>query len=68
MGSRATVAAAGTGRYDPNAGRWGDYSFAVLNPSRDAVWLATEYIPPVSSQTSNRQRNWGTRVFQVGLS
>jgi hypothetical protein len=64
----ATVAAAGTGPYDPNAGRWGDYSFAVLNPSRDAVWMATEYIPPRASQTSNRQRNWGTRVFQVGLS
>ena len=55
-------------RTTPNATRWGDYSFAVLDPSRDAVWLATEYVPPRASQTSNRQRNWGTRVFQVGLS
>lgn len=62
-----TVAAAGTGPYDPNASRWGDYSFAVLDPQADAVWLATEYIPPRSSQTSTRARNWGTRVFEVAL-
>jgi hypothetical protein len=62
-----TVAAAGTGPYDPDAGRWGDYSFAVLDPDSDAVWMATEYIPPVASQTSTRQRNWGTRVIEVSL-
>jgi len=62
-----TVAAAGTGPYDPDATRWGDYSFAVLDPTADAAWLATEYIPPVASQTSTRQRNWGTRVFEVNL-
>ena len=28
------VAAAGTANYDPNADRWGDYSWAVLDPSR----------------------------------
>jgi hypothetical protein len=62
-----TVAAAGTGPYDPDATRWGDYSFAVLDPTTDAVWLATEYIPPTASQTSTRQRNWGTRVIEVAL-
>jgi hypothetical protein len=66
--SAAKVAAGGTGPYDPNATRWGDYSFAVLDPNADAVWLATEYIPPKSSQTSTGERNWGTRVFEVALS
>lgn len=61
------VAASGTGPYDPNATRWGDYSFASLEPAADVVWLATEYVPPVSSQTSTRTRNWGTRVIEVGL-
>lgn len=61
------VAAAGTGPYDVNATRWGDYSFAVPDPSSDSAWLATEYIPPLSSQTSTRARNWGTRVIHVKL-
>ncbi len=60
------VAAAGTGPYKAGT-RWGDYSFAVLDPRADAVWLATEYVPPKASQTSTRQRNWGTRVLEVGL-
>ncbi|MDQ6836207.1 MAG: hypothetical protein M3016_08480, partial [Actinomycetota bacterium] len=59
------VAAAGTGSYDPAATRWGDYSWAVLDPSGKSVWMATEYIPPRASQTSNRQRNWGTRVLEA---
>ena len=62
-----TVAGGGTGPYDPKASRWGDYSFAVLDSGADAVWLATEYVPPKSSQTSTRRSNWGTRVFEVGL-
>ena len=61
------VAAPGTGPYDRNATRWGDYSFAVPSDTSHAAWLATEYIPPRSSQTTNRQRNWGTRVFEVPL-
>ena len=65
--SGVTVAAAGTGPYDPKAGRWGDYSWAQLDPATDSVWLATEYIPPVSSQTTTRRRNWGTEVLQVSL-
>ncbi len=62
------IAAAGTGSYDPNATRWGDYSWAVLDPATDTFWLATEYIPPLSSQTSNGHRNWGTRVLDVKVS
>jgi hypothetical protein len=62
------VAAPGTGPYDPKATRWGDYSYAALDPSADAVWLATEYIPPAASQTSTGRRNWGTRVLEVALS
>ncbi len=60
-----TVAAAGTTHYDPSATRWGDYSWAVLDPSGKSIWMATEYIPPKSSQTPDGLTNWGTRVFQV---
>ena len=60
-----TVAAAGSGSYDPNATRWGDYSWAVLDPSGKGVWGASEYVPPKSSQTPDGRRNWGTRVFEV---
>src|ERR1700730_8175248 len=63
-----TIAAAGTGPYDPKAKRWGDYSWAQLDPKTDTFWLATEYIPPLSSQTTpnpTRRRNWGTEVLQV---
>ena len=63
----AVVAASGTGPYDPNATRWGDYSFAVPDDTSDSAWLATEYIPPKSSQTTTGARNWGTRVFEVPL-
>ena len=62
------VAAAGTGPYDANATRWGDYSYASISPSGTKVWLATEYVPPRSSQTPDGRRNWGTRVFSVTLS
>jgi hypothetical protein len=60
-----TVAAAGTTFYDPDATRWGDYSWAVLNPDGKSIWMATEYIPPKASQTQDGRRNWGTRVFAV---
>jgi hypothetical protein len=58
------IAAAGTGPYNKGT-RWGDYSWATLDPSQNRFWLATEYIPPVSSQTTNGIVNWGTRVFAV---
>jgi hypothetical protein len=59
------IAAAGTGPYDPNAGRWGDYSWATADPNGHGLWFATEYIPPAASQTTDGRRNWGTRVFEV---
>ncbi len=66
----AVVAAAGSGPYKraaANPPRWGDYSFAVPDGRSDSAWLATEYIPPKSSQTTTGIRNWGTRVIQVPL-
>jgi hypothetical protein len=64
--SPPVVAAAGTGPYFKKSTRWGDYSFAVPGAS-DSAWLATEYIPPMSSQTTDGKQNWGTRVIQVPL-
>jgi hypothetical protein len=61
------IAAAGTGPYARTSQRWGDYSWAVIDPSAAAVWLATEYVPPLSSQTPNGQSNWGTRVLEVAV-
>lgn len=59
------VAAFGTTHYDPKATRWGDYSWAIFDPDHNSFWLATEYIPPRSSQTVNKKRDWGTRVLEV---
>jgi hypothetical protein len=44
-------------------GRWGDYSFAQVDPSGAGIWLATEYIPPAAHQ--DPIDNWGTDVFQI---
>ncbi len=30
-----------------------------------SVWMATEYIPPKASQTTDGARNWGTRVLNL---
>lgn len=59
------IAAFGTGPYDPNGTRWGDYSWATLDPDNGSFWMAIEYIPPKGSQTTDGRRNWGTRVFDV---
>jgi hypothetical protein len=61
-----TIAAAGFGHYAVSSTRWGDYSWAVSDPSGQSFWLATEYIPPLSSQTTDGLQNWGTRVLQIG--
>jgi hypothetical protein len=61
------VSAAGQGPYFRGSTRWGDYSFAVPGTGSDSAWLATEYIPAKSSQTTDGQQNWGTRVVQVPL-
>ncbi len=63
--SPIAVAAPGTTDYDPEAERWGDYSWAIADPGGKSVWLATEYVPPKSSQTTDGKRDWGTRVLQV---
>lgn len=59
-----TLATNGTGPY-VNGTRWGDYSYAALDPDHNRFWMATEYVPPVSSQTTDGNTNWGTRVFAV---
>lgn len=59
-----TIAAAGTGPY-VNGTRWGDYSYAALDPDHNRFWLATEYVPAVDSQTTDGETNWGTRVIEV---
>jgi hypothetical protein len=64
---RPVVAASGSGPYDPKTTRWGDHSFAFPDDTSDSAWLATEYVPPKSSQTTNGARNWGTRVLEVPL-
>ncbi len=61
------IAAAGTGPYSQSSSRWGDYSWAVMDPTAQAVWLAIEYVPPKSSQTPNGLSNWGTRVLEVAV-
>lgn len=61
------IAAAGTGPYSKTSTRWGDYSWAVIDPAAPAVWLATEYMPPLSSQTPDGLQNWGTRVLEVAV-
>ncbi len=64
---KPVVAATGSGPYNATPQRWGDYSWAVLDPNSDSVWMATEYMPPKSSQTTNGRRPWGTRVLQLEL-
>lgn len=59
-----TIAANGTGPYVQGT-RWGDYSYATLDPDHNRFWLATEYVPPVSSQTTDGTKNWGTRVIEI---
>lgn len=61
------IAAAGTGPYSKTSTRWGDYSWAVIDPIAPVVWLATEYVPPLSSQTPDGLQNWGTRVLEVAI-
>lgn len=67
------VAATGNGTYFddfscsgvlPPGCRWGDYSWATLDPNSNNIWMGSEYIPPVSRQFPDA--NWGTRVYEVG--
>ena len=70
LGSRRiTVVAPGAGPHLSfsdvlfDEARWGDYSFAQLDPSGHGIWLATEYIPPPAFQDPSD--NWGTYVLEV---
>jgi hypothetical protein len=71
LGSAIRTVAAGAGPHlsfcdtDPSCltPRWGDYSFAAVDPSGNGVWLATEYIPAPADQDPSD--NWGTFVFEV---
>jgi len=64
--SNVRIAANGSGFYNENnQPRWGDYSWATLDPNSSTFWLAIEYMPPLSSQTTDGVFNWGTRVFHV---
>lgn len=66
---RIFTVAAGTGPHLSfsdalfNEARWGDYSFAQVDPNGTGIWLATEYIPPAADQ--DPLDNWGTYVFKV---
>jgi hypothetical protein len=59
------IALFGRGSYFHGSTRWGDYSWATLDPDTNNFWMATEYIPPKSSQTTDGKQNWGTGVIEV---
>jgi len=63
--SAPAVSGVGTGPYSRHSSRWGDYSYAAYDPVARTIWMATEYVPPLPSQTSDGRQNWGTRVFSV---
>ncbi len=53
----------------PQQCRWGDYSWATLDPNGQGIWMASEYIvPPVATGVFNgapAPTNWGTRIWEV---
>jgi hypothetical protein len=56
------IAARGASPSTDGATRWGDYSFATLDPNGTDLWMATEYVPPGFQDPIT---NFGTRVFDV---
>jgi hypothetical protein len=56
------IAALGASPSTDGAGRWGDYSWATLDPNGKDLWMATEYVPP---GFQNAITNFGTRIFDV---
>jgi hypothetical protein len=64
---KVTVVGAGAGPHWSdvtfNEPRWGDYSWAAIDPGTNGIWLATEYVPPTTPQTAID--NWGTYIFQL---
>ena len=56
------IAALGASPSTDGASRWGDYSWATLDPNGTDLWMATEYVP---SGFQNPITNFGTRIFDV---
>jgi hypothetical protein len=56
------IAALGASPSTDGASRWGDYSFATLDPNGTDLWMATEYVPP---GFQNPITNFGTRIFDL---
>jgi hypothetical protein len=56
------IAARGASPSTDGASRWGDYSWATLDPNGTDLWMATEYVP---SGFQDPITNFGTRVFDV---
>ena len=56
------IAALGASPSTDGAARWGDYSWATLDPNGTDLWMATEYVP---SGFQNPITNFGTRIFDV---
>jgi hypothetical protein len=65
------VAGTGTSSYSdtftctasPFLCRWGDYSWATLDPGTMNIWMGAEYVPPQSEW--GVFMNWGTRLYEV---
>lgn len=53
----------------PQQCRWGDYSWATLDPDGTDMWMAAEdTVPQVATQPNTNppaQTNWGTQVWDV---
>ena len=54
--------------------RWGDYSWAALDPSGAGLWMAaeltvpqvaTQILPPIPGFPPTLSTNWGTQVWEV---
>jgi len=57
------IEATGVSPYDiPFPNRWGDYSWATLDPDGVHIWMGNEYIPSLSDQAPIA--NWGTEIFE----
>jgi hypothetical protein len=56
------IASRGTAPSTDGNARWGDYSFATLDPNGTDLWMATEYVPP---GFQDPVINYGTRIFEV---
>ncbi len=56
------IAALGASPSTDGAARWGDYSWATLDPNGTDLWMATEYVP---SGFQNPRTNFGTRIFDL---